>query len=208
MWRLRLALAALVSTAPTNALRVLGYRLMGYQIEGQIGYGTVIAVEQARIGHCQIGTFNRFIGPMSVEIGAGTQMGNRNLFLCGQWTADPQHAPLNYARRLKIGQRALVTSGHHFDVAGALEIGDGSWVAGTGTQFWTHGAGVTDRDITVGKDCYIGSAVRFAPGSAIGDKVLVAMGAVVARKFDQNRVMLGGVPAKVIKTDHDWKEDV
>jgi acetyltransferase-like isoleucine patch superfamily enzyme len=73
------------------------------------------------------------------------------------------------------------------------------------SQFWTHGAGVIDRDIQIGRDCYLGSAVRFAPGSGIGNNVIVALGSVVTEKFDISKAMIGGVPAKVLKKNYNWK---
>lgn len=205
MLKLKLVLAALISIVPINALRVLGYRLLGYKISGRIGFGTVIAVSEAQIERCKIGLFNLFIGPMRVEIGENARIENRNTFSCGFWTTQQQHQDKQYARSLRIEGRTLITSNHYFDVAGAFRLGEGSWIAGIGSQFWTHGAGVIDRDIQIGRDCYLGSAVRFAPGSALGDRVLVAMGSVVTKKFEASNAMIGGVPAAVLKENYDWK---
>jgi len=205
MLKLKLVLAALISILPINFLRILGYRLLGYQISGRIGFGTVIAVPAAHIAKCKIGAFNLFIVPMRVEIGAGASIGDRNTFSCGFWTTQEQYKDKNYARFLQIGANTLVTSRHYFDLAGSFELSEGSWIAGIGSQFWTHGAGVTDRDIRIGRDCYLGSAVRFAPGSTIGEHVIVAMGSVVTKKFDVSKAMIGGVPATVLKKDYDWK---
>jgi acetyltransferase-like isoleucine patch superfamily enzyme len=205
MLKLKLVLAALISILPINALRVFGYRLLGYKVNGRVGFGTVIAVSAAHIGKCKIGLFNLFVGPMQVEIGEGASIRDRNTFSCGFWTTQEQYKNKNYARCLRIGANALITSGHYFDVAGSFELDDGSWIAGIGSQFWTHGAGVTDRDIRIGRDCYLGSAVRFAPGTTIGEHVIVAMGSVVTKKFDVSKAMIGGVPATVLKKDYDWK---
>ncbi len=205
MLKLKLVLAAFISIVPINALRVLGYRLLGYKISGHIGFGTVIAVSEAHIEKCKLGIFNLFVGPMKVEIGEGASIQNRNTFSCGFWTIQEQYQNRNYARSLQIGANTLITSGHYFDVAGSFVLGTGSWIAGIGSQFWTHGAGVTDRNIEIGRDCYIGSAVRFAPGSAVGEHVIVAIGSVVTKKFEISKAMIGGVPAAVLKKDYDWK---
>lgn len=204
MLKVKLVLAVLISILPLNILRVLGYRLLGYRIRGSIGFGTVIAVSKAHVEKCKIGWFNLFVGPMSVEIGIHASVGNRNTFSCGFWTTQEQYRDKNYARALQIGENTLITSGHYFDVAGSFGLGDGSWIAGVGSQFWTHGVGVSDRNIAIGQNCYLGSAVRFAPGSAIGDHVLVAMGSVVTEKIEASHVMVAGVPARVIKNDYDW----
>jgi len=205
MLKVKLVLAALICILPLNFLRVLGYRLLGYKASGRIGFGTVIAVSEAHIEKCKIGIFNLFIGPMKVKIGAGASIENRNTFSCGFWTVKEQYQDKNYARSLKIGKNTLITSGHYIDVAGSFVLGDGSWIAGMGSQFWTHGAGVLDRNIKIGRDCYLGSAIRFAPGSSVGDNVIVAMGSVVTKRFDVNKAMIGGVPATIVKKDYDWK---
>ena len=205
MLKLKLVLAVLISIVPINALRILGYRLLGYKISGRIGFGTVIAVSEAHIEKCKLGIFNLFVGPMKVEISEGASIQNRNTFSCGFWTMQEQFQDKIYARSLRVGANTLITSNHYFDLAGSFVLGAGSWIAGIGSQFWTHGAGVTDRNIEIGRDCYIGSAVRFAPGSAIGDNVIVAMGSVVTKKFEISKAMIGGVPATVVKKDHDWK---
>lgn len=125
MLKLKLVLAALISILPINALRILGYRLLGYNIRGRIGFGTVVAVPAAHIEKCKIGIFNLFIGPMQVEIGPGTSIGDRNTFSCGFWTVQEQYKHKNYTRSLQIGANALITSGHYFDIAGSFVLGDG-----------------------------------------------------------------------------------
>ncbi|RME89093.1 MAG: hypothetical protein D6770_05390 [Anaerolineae bacterium] len=207
MHRVRLALAVLISILPLSTLRVLAYRLLlGYEIlpGTRIGFGTVIAVSQARLHACKIGRFNLFIGPMHVFIGEGASIGNANIFACGYWTLQEKYRHAGYRRRIHIGDNALITSGHYFDGVGEFVLGEGSWVAGVGSQFWTHGAGVTDRDVHIGRECYLGSAVRFAPGATVGNRVLVAMGSVVAGKIDVNKALIGGVPASVLREEYDW----
>lgn len=202
----KLAAALFISLLPLNALRLLGYRLLGYHIAAsRIGFGTVIAVNAADITGAGIGFFNLFIGPMKVNIRKGASMGNRNTFSCGYWVLQEQYKDSNYTRTLDIGVDALITSSHYFDVAGTFKLGDRSWIAGIGSQFWTHGAGVRERDVEIGSDCYLGSAVRFAPGSKIGDRVLVAMGSVVSGGIPADNALVGGVPAKVLKENYDWK---
>jgi acetyltransferase-like isoleucine patch superfamily enzyme len=203
----KVAVAILVSLLPLNALRVLGYRLFfGYRIVGSnIGFGTIIAVDGATITNTRIGFFNLFIGPLRLTIGEGASIRNRNSFVCGYWVLREENRKMNYTRTLEIGASTLITSNHYFDIAGTFKLGERSWVAGIGSQFWTHGVGVRDRDIEIGSDCYLGSAVRFAPGSFIGDNVLVAMGSVVSGKLEANDALVGGVPAKVLKENYDWK---
>jgi acetyltransferase-like isoleucine patch superfamily enzyme len=208
MRKLRLVLAVFICVLPFNFLRVFAYKfILGYKItDAKIGFGTIIAVDKAEIAACKIGWGNLFTGPMTMKIGEEASIGYRNTFSCGYWTTRPEYTDANYARNLLIAEKTLITSQHYIDVAGAFTLGAGSWIAGFSSQFWTHGAGIIDRDISIGKNCYLGSAVRFAPGATIGNDILVAMGSVVTNKFDIDYAMLGGVPAKVLKENYHWQE--
>ena len=207
MSKIKLILAVLISLLPLNRLRVLGYRLLlGYEIqEARICFGTIVAVDNASLQQCNIGLFNLFIGPMKIIIERDASIGNRNTFSCGYWVLRKEYENSNYGRTLEIGANTLITSSHYFDVAGRFKLGERSWIAGIGSQFWTHGAGVRERDIEVGSDCYVGSAARFAPGSMIGNNVLVAMGSVVSSAIKVDNALVGGIPAKVIKENYNWR---
>ena len=207
MKKLKIALAVFISLLPLNGLRVFGYRLLGYRIHGaRIGFGTIIAVDEAIIDSARIGPFNLFVGPMTVQIHRGASIGNRNEFICGYWVLRDEYKNVHYLRSLEVCDEALITSRHYFDLSGALILGERSWIAGIDSQFWTHGAGVTERDISIGSEGYVGSAVRFAPGSSIGDHVVVAMGSVVSGALPESNALVGGVPAKVLKSNYNWKE--
>ncbi|HLO15709.1 MAG TPA: hypothetical protein VK206_12815 [Anaerolineales bacterium] len=207
MKNLKIILAALISLLPLNILRVMGYRLLGYKMQNaHIGFGTIIAVEAAILESCRIGPFNIFAGPMKIQIHQGASIGNRNEFICGYWVLRDEYTGAHYARSLEVCDEALITSRHYFDLSGALVLGARSWIAGIDSQFWTHGAGVTDRDIKIGTDCYIGSGVRFSPGSSIGNHIVVAMGSVVSGEMPENNALIGGVPAKVLKSNYNWKD--
>tara|TARA_R110001599_G_scaffold99341_1_gene254708 strand:- start:7722 stop:8372 length:651 start_codon:yes stop_codon:yes gene_type:complete len=58
--------------------------------------------------------------------------------------------------------------------------------------------GVTRKGVDVGANCWIGAKVTILDGSVIGDGCVVAAGAVVNGIFPDN-VVIGGVPAKILK---------
>ena len=55
------------------------------------------------------------------------------------------------------------------------------------------------RPITIGDNCWIGANATIVGGVTLGDNVVVAAGAVVNKSFTDN-VVIGGVPARIIKT--------
>lgn len=203
MSRGRKILAMIISRLPHKSLRATAYRsLMGYRIGkgANIGLGVVIAVDHFSCG--QSVTIRRgtsFMGPISVTLADRTFVGRWNRFECGDAAGDPSQAHMGYARSFETGPGCLINESHLFDILGRISIGEGSWIAGFASQFLTHGAGVMDRDISIGRNCFLGSALRFAPGSSVADNVIVGMGAVVTKKIPDNNVIIGGLPAKIIR---------
>lgn len=210
MKKLRFLLAICISTLPFNFMRVFLYRkIFKYQIDkAKIGFGTIIDIESCLLENVSIGNFNMFTGPFSLAIKSESSVGSGNIFRCGKWVVDSASTTVKFKHSLHIGSKVTITNKHYFDVAGLIEIGDGSWIAGYASQFWTHGGETLDNDIIIGTNCYIGSAVRFSPGAQLEGNTLVGMGSVVTKKFKQQNVMIVGVPAAVKKENFYWQKDL
>lgn len=61
--------------------------------------------------------------------------------------------------------------------------------------------------ITIGNNCFIGARSTILPGVTIGNSCIVAAGSVVTKDIPNGEVW-GGVPAKFIKTVHDYAENL
>ncbi|MGT2745509.1 galactoside O-acetyltransferase [Streptococcus penaeicida] len=53
--------------------------------------------------------------------------------------------------------------------------------------------------ITIGNNVWLGGGVTILPGVTLGDNIVVGAGAVVTKSFGDN-IVLGGNPARIIKT--------
>ncbi len=199
--RPRLIAAALIALVPVNALRLLLFRrLLGYRIApgARIGPLTLIACRTVVLGpRASIGRLNVFKGDFALEAGADLFVGNSNVFICPWALVDRGRG---YVGELRFGDGCLVNERHYLDVHGTIRVGDGSWLAGRASQFYTHGVSVTDRDITIGAGCFVGSAVRFAPGSGIGDRNIVGLGSVVLGRIDAEQSLISGFPATAVRS--------
>ena len=59
-------------------------------------------------------------------------------------------------------------------------------------------AEVADQSI-IGDNCWIATNAVILPGVELGEHVIVGAGSVVTQSFKENNILIGGVPAKIIK---------
>lgn len=61
-----------------------------------------------------------------------------------------------------------------------------------------------EKEVNIGNHVWIGAKAMIMKGVTIGDGAIIAAGAVVTKDVPA-RCLVAGVPAKVIKTDIEWK---
>lgn len=112
---------------------------------------------------------------------------------------------------MKIGNNVgLGSFGHYGSGAGYLEIGD-DCIFGPHVTVVPENHNYDDNTIPIrcqgvssvggvriGTNCWIGANVTILDGAHIGNRCIVAAGAVVKGEFPDN-VIIGGVPAKILK---------
>lgn len=98
------------------------------------------------------------------------------------------------------------TYGTYFQAIDAkIVIGKGTWIApNVGLITTNHDIDCLDKhvkggDITIGEKCWIGMNSVILPSVTLGKQTIVGAGAVVTKSFPDGCVVVGGVPAKIIK---------
>ena len=111
----------------------------------------------------------------------------------------------DFGKNITIGRGVFINSGCCFQDQGGITIGDGCFI-GHQVVFATidHGLDPAHRHdnfvapIRLGKNVWVGAHATILRGVTIGDNSVIAAGAVVTKDVPEN-VVVGGVPAKVIK---------
>ena len=101
-----------------------------------------------------------------------------------------------------VGHRVLLTSSSCISIGKYVDIAPNAYI-GTGTHDVTPslekiGGVELSKDIKIGDGCWICANSTILPGVSIGDKCVVAAGAVVSKSF-LNRKLIAGVPAIVYR---------
>lgn len=136
-----------------------------------------------------IGAFSRIIVSTSFnKIGEIIKIGNN--------VGIGEFAYLGGSGGLEIGDECIIgqylschPENHHYDI---LDIS-------------IRHQGVSRKGIKIGKNCWIGSKVTILDGVEIGNGCVLAAGSVITKSFPENSI-IGGVPAKLLKTRNDNDE--
>ena len=114
-----------------------------------------------------------------------------------------------YGTGITIGNNTAFGRFTEFGAAGGINIGS-DVIAGSYISFHSENhvfsdnsklireQGVTSQGIIIGNNVWIGAKVTFLDGCVVGNNCVVAAGAVVNGVFPNN-VVIGGVPAKILK---------
>lgn len=112
----------------------------------------------------------------------------------------------DFGKNITIGRDVFINSGCHFQDQGGIIIGDGALIGHNVVLATVNHDLAPDQNrknhyapIQIGAHVWIGSNATILSGVSVGDWSVVAAGAVVTHDVPPN-VVVGGVPAKIIKS--------
>ncbi|WJZ16733.1 Putative acetyltransferase [Corynebacterium guangdongense] len=119
--------------------------------------------------------------PLFIEYGVNTSFGEGCFINVGMTILDC--APVTVGARTLFGPECqLITVGHPVEDVQMRRDG------------WERA-----QPITIGEDCWFGAGVKVLPGVSVGDRCVIAAGAVVTRDVPDDSMVMG-VPGRVVRT--------
>lgn len=112
----------------------------------------------------------------------------------------------DFGRHLRIGRNVFINSGVMFTDLGGITLEDGVLIGPQARIISVNHPlepakrrGLILNPVRICQNAWIGAGATILPGVTVGENAVVAAGAVVSKDVPPNTVV-GGVPAKVIKT--------
>jgi acetyltransferase-like isoleucine patch superfamily enzyme len=191
----RSALVIIVAALPASGLKNALLRRLGWTIgDGvKIGPCLVLRVDNVDLGGgAYIGSFNVIRDLAALTLGEYAEICHWN------WvTAARPLGELGAPCLLHMGPYSNITSRHYLDCSGGIRIGTHSAIGGARSTLFTHGISATTwpartlqksnthtfRPIEIGDYCLISSNVQVSPGTVVGNRIVVGMGATIAGRL-------------------------
>jgi len=171
------------------------------------GLKSRLKIAMLRFFGMQIGKRNRFDGTRFRAF-KQVQIGNNNAFFGGGHTIWPILDEFK-GLRICIKNDSMFNRNLYIDACGYIEIGNGCMVGpdvyiSDSNHQYAFGTSSRDLPMEVGKviigdNCWIGAKSVILKDVVLGRNCIVAAGAVVNKSFPEGSI-IGGVPAKLIKT--------
>jgi acetyltransferase-like isoleucine patch superfamily enzyme len=191
----RSALVTVVAALPASELKNSLLRHLGWAIGDRVHIGLclVFGVDRVNIGDgAYIGSFNVIRDLAALTLEEDSEICHWN------WvTASRQLGAAGAACLLHLGPHSNITSRHYVDCTGGIRLGTASAIGGVRSTLLTHGISSaawparilrksdthTFKPIEIGDYCLISSNVQVSPGTVVGSRIVVGMGATIAGRL-------------------------
>jgi acetyltransferase-like isoleucine patch superfamily enzyme len=206
-WFVRLACAVLMLVLPSSLRRLVGVRLLGWDIHPT----AVIGRSFILVGHLTMGAKAR-IGPWNViryvdevRLGPGSSIATRNSIEAHPLAAQVYNHSPNRRAALILGAFAKITNGHEIDCSDLVEFADYGALAGFRSQILTHNFDlIRDWPVTspvrIGERSMVMSGCILLNGSRVPARSIVAAGSVITTKLTTEQTLYRGNPAQPVRT--------
>lgn len=187
-------------------LRLKLYRLIFPMIGKKVVFGRNVTIRhphKIRIGDGVIVDDNAVLDAKGADnrgivIGNNVYIGRNTIVYC-------KNGNITLGDRVNISSNCQIFSSNELTIGADTVIGAYSYILSGGsydyrdpTPFSQQSGMVTRGPLRIGAGCWLGAHVVVLDAASLGDRTVVAAGAVVTRAMEGNQI-IGGVPAKTLK---------
>jgi UDP-3-O-[3-hydroxymyristoyl] glucosamine N-acyltransferase len=182
----RSALVTVVALLPASDLKNFLLRRLGWAIGDGVHIGPCLVIKVGRVDIGDgggIGAGNVIRDLAALTVGEHAAIGHWN------WvTASRRLGEAGAVCLLHLGHHSVITARHYIDCSGGIRVGTHTTIAGVRSTLLTHGiswksSAQTFSRIEIGDYCLISSNVNVSPGTVVGSRVVVGMGATIAGRL-------------------------
>ncbi len=192
---LRGALVTIVATLPASELKNSLLRYLGWAIGNKVRIGPCLVFRIDRVDirdGAYIGSFNVIRDLAALTLEEHAEICHWNWVTAARELGDAGAACL-----LHLQPHASITARHYLDCSGGIRLGTHTAIGGVRSTLITHGISAaswpartlrksnthTCRPIEIGDYCLISSNVQISPGTVVGSRIVVGMGATIAGRL-------------------------
>lgn len=146
-----------------------------------------------------------FCRPSYLSMGSGSQLKVDQSFLI----QDNSYVIIRGKAQLQLGSgyinsNAQIVCSEKITIGYGVAIADGVLIRDCDDHDLVYDGYQKTKPIVIGDHVWIGQKAMILKGVTIGDNAVIAAGSVVTKDVPAN-TLVGGVPAKPIKTNIEWK---
>ena len=204
---MRLAMAVLMIVLPSSLKRLVGRRLLGWDIHPTARIGrSLIVVRHLSMGPgAIIGSFNVIKQLEELRLGEGASIATRNHIIGFALGSEIFQKSPNRNPSLVMGKHSQITVGHELDCCDLIEIGDYSSIAGFRSSILTHNLDlVRDRflasPVRIGERSAVMSVCTILSGTGVPARSIISAGSVITTRLTQELTVYRGNPAEAVRT--------
>lgn len=197
--RMRGLATTAVGLLPAGATKNAALTRLGHDVHrrARVDPLLLLGVEHLDLAdRSHLGAFSVVRHVRDLRLGQGATIGPRNWISAAPVLRDS--TPV--AGRLRLGDRASVSTRHRLDCSGGITLGDDAAVAGWDTLVMTHDvtadrSTLTAEPVVVGARTFLHAANRIAAGTEVPAGVRTELGSVLTPGWYEPATRYGGNPA-------------
>jgi acetyltransferase-like isoleucine patch superfamily enzyme len=170
-------------------------------IHGKVRAGMV------KIGFGEIGIFDKKLSRTIIQLGGQIHFQGAAFIGHGSRIVVESSGLLELGEQFTISTESTIICRKHIHIGNDVLFSWGIQVMDTDYhKIIKNGQQINvDEDITIGSHTWVCSHAMVFKETKIMPQTVIASGAILAGKYTEPHTILGGIPAKALKTDIDWE---